>query len=77
MSDISIDIVFRILFRSLSNADLEFGAKKFTWRSYITAKTLLIVKKIELINKDKFVEVEIDGNSDTFIVYITILKALK
>lgn len=64
-------------FQFFSNANLEFGAKKFTQKLYPTAEVLPIVKKVELINKYKFVEMALEKNPNTFVTYITTLKTLK
>lgn len=66
----SIQKVLGIVFLSFSNENLEFGTKKLTWKSYITIKILLIVKRVKLINQYKFVEAAPNNNSNTFIIQI-------
>lgn len=70
-------VVFKMPFLSLSNADLELGARKFTWSFYTIDETLSIVKKVELINQLEFVEAAFTENSNTFLVYIATLRVLE
>lgn len=76
MTNISVKIVLRISFLFFSNAYLEFGVKKVTWRSYITAKTLVIAEKVELINNYEFIKVALDRNFNIFVIYVAILRVL-
>lgn len=56
LANTSIEIVLKILFLSLSNADLWFTkSSKFTKGFYTTIKILFIISKIEIIDKKKFV----------------------
>lgn len=57
-----------MFFLSLSNTNLEFDAKKFIYRSYITTEVLSTAKKFELINKYKFIKTVLNGNSNTFVI---------
>ena len=61
-------------FLTLSNADIQFVEKKLTWRSYTTAKALLTIKWIELIDKKEFAKVALDENSETFVIHVTSLN---
>lgn len=66
-----------MLFLSLSNTNIELTElKKITWRSYNIVEVLYITSKIELINKNKFAKAILDENSETFLMYITALKAM-
>ena len=73
--DISVAVVLGMLFLTLSNADIQFNKKEFTWKSYSTAKAMLTTKQVELIDKKKFVKVALDKNSKTFVVHVTTLEA--
>lgn len=46
-----------------------------TWKPCTIAKTLPTAKKIELINKRKFVKVVLDENANNFIVHVDALRA--
>ena len=62
-------------FLIFSNANVSFLEQEFTWRSYITAKTLPTTKKVELINKKEFAKAALDENFETFVVYVATLEA--
>ncbi len=66
-----------IAFLSLDNANVKFTElRKLIWRSYTTAKALTTTSWVELINKREFAKAALDKNSETFVVYIAILKAM-
>lgn len=68
-------MVLGILFLSLSNADINFDTKDFTWRSYTVAKVLFTTSWIELIDKREFAKAVLDQNSETFVIYVVALVA--
>lgn len=73
-------MVLGILFLSLSNADINFGARlsrKLTSRIYTAIQALSITSRVELIDKREFVKLVLDKNSKTFIVYVVALKATR
>ena len=61
---------------TLSNADVQFAEKKFTWRSYTTAKALPTTKWVKLINKKKFAKTALDENFETFVVHVASLNII-
>ena len=73
LADISMEVVLGMPFLTLSNADVQFVKKELTWRSYITAKALPTIKRVELIDKKEFAKVALDENSKTFVVYVASL----
>ena len=44
MADTKFEVILRMLFLKLSNADVSFGEKTFIWRTYTTNKALLTTK---------------------------------
>lgn len=75
LADISIEVVLKTLFLSFTNAKFQFSARKFIWKFYTSAETLLIAKQVELINKYKFANTIFNKNSKTFIIHIFDFKA--
>lgn len=65
-----------MLFLSLSNAKVEFDVRKLIWRTYTTVKAMPIIKKVELVDKYEFVKTAFNKNSETLILYVTILKVI-
>ena len=74
LADISAEIVLGMSFLTLSNVNVQFVEKEFTWRSYTTAKVLPTTKRVELINKKKFAKAVLDEKSETFVVYMASLN---
>ncbi len=44
LADISMKVVLGMPFLALSNADIQFGAERLTWRSYTAAEALPIAR---------------------------------
>ena len=61
-----------MFFLKISNADMFFGKKKLTWKSYITSKTLPTTKQVQITNQKKFVIAALHINSETFVIYMAI-----
>lgn len=62
-----------VLFLILSNIDLLFAEPKLAWRSYISAKTSLITKKVQVIDCKEFVVAVLDLSKEAFVVQIAYL----
>ncbi len=77
LADISIEVVLGMPFLALNYADFQFGAKKLTWRSYITAEILPTTSWVELIDKREFAKVVLDENLETFVMHVSALDAAK
>lgn len=66
-------MILGIFFLALSNANIFFAEQELTLRLYILAKALLIIKKVKVINKKKFIKGVLNENIETFIMYIVYL----
>ncbi len=51
LADTSMEVVLRMLFLALNNADFQFSAKKFTWRTYTAAEALPTTSQVKLMDK--------------------------
>ncbi len=75
LANISMEVVLGILFLSFSNADVKFAElEKLTWRSYIAAEALPITSRVKLIDRREFAKTAVDGNFETFMVYVAALE---
>ena len=54
VTNVSPKVIFRMLFLTLSGADIYFLGQKFRWRTYTIKKALLTTRRIELVGKKKF-----------------------
>ena len=76
-TDTCMEVGLGIYFLTLSNADIPFDTESFTWRSYSTAEALPTARWVELIGKHKFAKTALDENSETFVMHVVALDALK
>ena len=72
----SWEVVLEMPFLSLSNANIQFAEKELTWRLYTAAEALSTTKRVELIDKKKFVKAALHKKSETFVVHNSALEAL-
>ena len=75
LADTSMKVVLGMPFLALSNADIQFGAERLTWRSYTAAEALPTARRVELIDKHEFAKAALDENSETFVVHVAALEA--
>lgn len=68
-------LVLKIPFLFFSNTDFQFDVEKFTLRSYTIAEALPTTGQVELIDKKEFAKTVLNKTSETFIIYISALKA--
>ncbi len=73
-ADVSPDIVLRMPFLTMSNADIDFQARELQWRSYNTREVLPTTRRVELIGKKEFAAVALDPEHKTFVVHIAALS---
>ena len=64
-----------MLFLILSSANVNFLGWELRWRTYTTKETFLTTRRVELIGKKEFVAAAFDPESETFIVYIALLRS--
>ncbi len=72
--DVRPNIVFGMLFLTISNADIDFQARDLQWRSYTIGKVLPTTKRVELIGKKEFAIVALNPEHEAFVVYIAALS---
>ncbi len=74
LANVRPDIVLRMPFLIISNADVNFQARDLKWRSYTTGKVLSIIKRVELIEKKEFTVAALDPENEAFIVHVAALS---
>lgn len=68
--NISLNVVFRMLFFTLNNADIDFLRRELWWRSYIIKKVFFTTKQVKLRKKKEFATLALDPGDKTFIVHV-------
>ena len=66
-----------MLFLKLSNANVSFGKKTLTCKTYTTNKALLIIKQVQIIDKKDMVITALDIDSEIFVVHVAIREREK
>ena len=72
VADIKFEMVLGMLFLKISNANITFGEKTLTWKSYTTNEALPTTKQVQLVNPKEFVIAALDADSKTFVVHVAI-----
>ena len=72
MIDTKFEVILKMLFLKISNADMSFGKKTLTWKTYITNKALPTTEQVQIINKKDFIIAALDADSKTFVVHVAI-----
>ena len=72
MADTKFEVVLRMLFLKISNANVAFGKEILMWKSYITNKALPTTEQVQLVDLKEFVITELDADSEIFVVHVAI-----
>ncbi len=74
LTDVSPYIVLGMPFLIMSNADIDFQARDWQWRSYITGEVLPTTRQFELIGKKEFAAAALDLEHEAFVVHVAALS---
>ena len=69
-----MNMIIKMLFFNIFDADIQFVKKEIIWRRYITSKVLPITQKVKLINKKKFMVAVLNINNVIFVILIAALN---
>ena len=75
VANISPKVVFRMLFLTLTSADVDFSDWELWWKTYITKKALLTTRCIELVRKKEFTAAALDLEYEIYVVHIASLSS--
>ena len=76
MANVSLKVVFGILFLILSSADVDFLGREYWWMTYTIEKVLSTTRCIELMGKIKFVAAVLDPESEIFVIHIASFSSI-
>ena len=51
MANVSLEVVFGMIFFTLSGADVDFLGREFRWKTYTTEEALPTTRRVELVGK--------------------------
>ena len=77
VANTKFEVILGMPFLKISNANVLFGEKTLTWKSYTTNKALPTTEQVQIINKKDFVIAALDTNSKTFVVHVAIREREK
>ena len=72
----SIEVVLKIFFLILNNANIQLIKTELNWSSYTTTEALLTTKRVKLIDKKEFAKTALDKEFKLFVIHIAGLEAL-
>ena len=76
VANISLEIVFEMLFLTLNGADIDFSGRGLWWKTYTIEKAFPTIRHVQLVDKKKFAAVVLDSESETFLVHIASLSSV-
>ena len=77
VADTKFEVILEMLFLKISNADVSFGKKILTWKTYTTNEALPTIEQIQIVDPKEFVIAALDVDSKTFVIYVAIRKQEK
>ena len=75
VANVSSEVVFWMLFLTLSNVNINFLGRKLLWRTYIIKKALPTTKSVELVEKKEFAAVILKPEYETYVIHIVFLSS--
>lgn len=72
--DVKSDIVLRMHFLIISNADVDFEVWNLQWRSYTIRDVFPTTRQVELIRKKEYAAAIVDPEHKVFEIHITALS---
>ena len=70
MANVSLEVVFKMSFLTLSGANVDFLGRELRWKTYTTEEPLPTIKCVELVDKKKFIAAAFNSGHETYIVYV-------
>ena len=77
VTDTKFEMILEMLFLKISNADVVFGKKILTWKTYTTNEALPTTKQVQIIDKKDFVIAVLDADSEMFVMHMAIREREK
>ncbi len=74
VADVKLDIMLRMPFLTMSNADVNFQARDLQWRSYTTGDVLSTTRQVEFIEKKEFATAALDPEHEAFVFQVAALN---
>ena len=76
VANISLEIVLKMPFLTLSDANIDFVHWELWWKTYTTEETLPTTRRVELVKKKKFVAATLNAEYEIYIVYVASFNSI-
>ena len=70
VANVSPEVVFGMLFLTLSDANVYFLGRELRWRTYSTKEALPTTRRVELVGKKEFAAAGLDAEHETYVVHV-------
>ena len=70
VANVSPEVVFGMLFLTLSGADVDFLGRKLRWGTYSIEKALPTTRRIKLVGKKEFAATALDSKHKSYVVHV-------
>ena len=75
VANVSSEIVFEMLFLTLSGTNVNSLGQELRWRTYTTKEAFPTTRRVKLVGKKEFTAVAFDPEHETFAVYVASLNS--
>ena len=75
MANVSLEVVLRMPFLTLSDADVDFSGRELWWKTYIAKEAFPTTRRVELVEKKKFAATALDPKNETFVIHVASLSS--
>ena len=76
VANVSPEVVFEMLFLTLSGANIDFSGWELRWRTYTTKKALPTTKRVKLVGKKEFAAAVLNPEHETYIVHVASFSSI-
>ena len=74
VANISLEVVYGMLFLTLSGVDIDFSGREIRWKTDTIEEALPPTKHAELVDKKEFAAVALDSEHEIYIIYIGLVS---
>ena len=75
VTDIRMDVVLKMPFLTLSNANIQFAEENLIWKNYSTNEVLPTTKWVQIINRKEFIKAALNPNKEVFVVHVATITS--
>ena len=76
VANIGLEVVFVILFLTLSGVDVDFSGRELWWRTYTTKKAFPTTRRVELVGKKEFATAMLNPEHETYVVHVRSVSSI-